>query len=64
MWSRLTKQASDKNSLRAFKHCMKKRDLTNLILDGDLKTVIYAIMIIMIIIIIIIIIVIIIINFI
>ena len=54
MSSRLTKQESDKNSFRAFKRCVKKRDLTNLILDGDVKTVIYAIMIIIIIIIIII----------
>ena len=54
--SRLTKQESDKNSFRAFKRCVKKRDLTNLILDGDVKTIIYAIMIMIIIIIIIIII--------
>ena len=56
LWSILTKQESDKNGLRVFKHCMKKRDLTVLILDGDVKTVLYATIIIIIIIMIIIII--------
>ena len=43
LWSRLTKEEHGKNSLSAFKRCIKKRDLTNLISDGDVKTITYAI---------------------
>ena len=42
LWSRLTKEESDKNSLGAFKRCIKKR-FNNFISDGDVKTVFFAI---------------------
>ena len=43
MWSRLTREECDKNSLSAFKRCLKNTDLTNVISGGNVKTVTYAI---------------------
>ena len=39
LWFRLTKEEGDKNSLSAFKRCMKKRDLRDLtdFSDGGCK---------------------------
>ena len=43
LWSRLTREECDKNSLSAFKRCIKNTDLTNVISGGNVKTVSYAI---------------------
>ena len=41
LWSRLTKEESDKNSLGVFKRCIKKRS-NNFISDGDVKPVFFC----------------------